>query len=104
MSFPTIVYKCPGPHACAGSTYSYVGVDSDEALAERSADGWFQTLPEAIAGKADLPEIPADDAAPTREEMAIKAVELGIKFNHKTTDRRLAEMIEYVLEEHAKGV
>lgn len=102
MSFPTIVYKCPGPHACAGSTYSYAGVDNADAMADLIAAGWFKTLPEAVAGKADLPEVPSDDAAPTRAELETKAVELAIKFDGRTTDKLLAEKIAHVLSEQGE--
>ena len=37
MSFPTIVYKTPGPHACTGSTYAYRGV-ADEAALDAAED------------------------------------------------------------------
>ena len=91
MSFPTIVYKCPGDHHCAGGTYAYKGISEPEQLESALASGWFLTLPEAISGEAE------DVSAPTREEMAIKAVELGIKFDGRTTDKALAEKIESAL-------
>jgi hypothetical protein len=40
-----------------------------------------------------------DNAAPTRAELETKAVELSIKFDGRTTDKLLAEKIEYVLAE-----
>ena len=93
MSFPTIVYKCPGDHHCAGGTYAYKGISEPEQLESALASGWFLTLPEAISGEAE------DVSAPTREEMAIKAVELGIKFDGRTTDKGLGEKIELALSE-----
>lgn len=99
MSFPTIVYKCPGNHHRAGGTYDYVGVSDAAGLVLALSGGWFLTLPEAIAGVANESE---DDSAPTREEMAIKAVELGIKFDGRTTDKALAEKIEAALTERSE--
>lgn len=96
MNFPTLVYKCPGDHQRTGGTYGYLGVGDAAGLSLALSSGWFLTLPEAIAGKAD--EL-VDDSAPTREEMAIKAVELGIKFDGRTTDKALAEKIELALAE-----
>lgn len=96
MSFPTIVYRCPGDHHCAGGTYAYKGVNEQDQLVAALSDGWFLTLPEAIAGEAAETE---DDSMPTREEMAIKAVELGIKFDGRTTDKALAEKITAALSE-----
>lgn len=95
--FPTIVYKTPGPHACAGATYAYLGVADEAGLDAALNQGYFRTLPEAIAGHHD------DDSAPTREELEAKAAELGIQFSKKTTDKSLSEKIEYVLDERAKG-
>lgn len=94
--FPTIVYKTPGTHARAGGTYNYLGVADQAALDAALAEGWFLTLPEAIAGKA---ETPVDDSAPTREELEAKATELKIKFDGRTSDKILAEKIEHALGE-----
>ena len=99
MSFPTIVYKCPGAHACTGGTYAYLGAADEAELGRALSSGWFRTLPEAMAGDHD--ELP-DNSAPTREEMEAKAVELGIKFDGRTTDKSLAEKIEYMLNEQGE--
>lgn len=96
MSFPTIVYKCPGDHHRAGGTYAYKGVSAEGQLVAALSEGWYLTLPEAIAGKTAEAD---DDSAPTREEMAIKAVELGIKFDGRTTDKALAEKITAAMSE-----
>lgn len=90
MSFPTIVYRCPGDHHCAGGTYGYKGAEDAEALTALLADGWFRSLPEAIAGDHD------DTAPPTRLELETEAAALGIAFDGRTTDKRLAEKIEFV--------
>jgi ribosomal protein L32E len=37
------------------------------------------------------------DAPPTRDEMAIKARELGIKFDGRTSDKKLSSLIETAL-------
>jgi hypothetical protein len=96
MSFPTIVYKCPGDHHRAGGTYSYRGAEDSEALGKLLSEGWFATLPEAIDGKAAEAE---DNAAPTRAELEEKATELGISFDGRTTDKRLGEKIDIALVE-----
>lgn len=96
MSFPTIVYKCPGDHHRAGGTYSYKGAEDSSALGKLLAEGWFATLPEAIEGKAAEAE---DNAAPTRAELEAKATELDIAFDGRTTDKRLGEKIAAALGE-----
>ncbi len=40
---------------------------------------------------------PIIESAPTREEMAIKARELGIKFDGRTSDKKLSTLIETAL-------
>lgn len=96
MNFPTIVYRCPGDHHCAGGTYGYLGVSEQPQLDAALSGGWFLTLPEAIAGEAE------DGSAPTRVELETKAVELGIKFDGRTTDKALAVKIAFALGEQGE--
>jgi hypothetical protein len=37
---------------------------------------------------------PDDDAAPTREELEAKATELGIRFDGRTKDKKLGQLIQ----------
>lgn len=102
-----LVYKCPGNHQCQGGTFSYKKIDeTGDSLKDAIADGWFPTLPEAIAGVLStiedpekLEEIPSDDAMPTRQEMEIKAKELGVSFRSDIGDAKLLERIEEALKE-----
>lgn len=92
MSFPTILYRCPGAFHRPGGTYSYKTAADAEQLASLRASGWFLTLPEAISGDAD------DNSAPTREELEQEAREMGLKFDGRTTDAKLGRMIAEALE------
>lgn len=56
--FPTILYKGVGPHQRLGGTYDYIGANNAEEKAQRLKEGWFETLPEAIAAH-DNPETKA---------------------------------------------
>ena len=90
----TIVYRCPGDHSLPGGSYSYRGVTGAEQLKDALADGWFETMGEAIEGKA----IPVDDdidtvSPPTREELETRAKEMDIAFNARTSDEKLLERI-----------
>lgn len=96
MNFPTLVYRTPGTHFSATGTYDYRGVSDANGLADALADGWFKSLPEAIAGEHAEVE---DDSAPTRAELEAEAVILGIKFDGRTTDKSLAEKIELAIAE-----
>lgn len=91
-----LVYKDKGPHQRAGGTYDYKLVTSGQELDDAFKDGWYASLPEAIDGKTTLPEIEApeeDNAPPTREELEAKAIELGIKFDGRTGDKKLSDLI-----------
>lgn len=114
MDFPGLVFRCPGAHIGPGrSTYDYAGVKTQEQLDAKLAEGWFATLGEAVEAsfpkappvappvvrKAQEEPIPSDDEPPTRSELEEKARELGIKFDGRTPDRKLAKSIAEALGE-----
>lgn len=118
MEYPALVYRCPGAHfGPDGTTYDSIGVNDDEQLRAALAEGWAESLVKAISiylnpvkfdeslgnvvsdvsaeeGKEISGE---DDEPPNREELEQKANELGIKFDGRTTDRKLLEKIEEVM-------
>jgi hypothetical protein len=56
---------------------------------------------EAAAKAAEAQAIvPEDDAAPTREELEAKATELGIRFDGRTKDKKLGQLIQDRLSEN----
>jgi hypothetical protein len=59
-------------------------------LAEQAAAAAHAQEVEAVATTTE----PEDDAAPTREELEAKAQELGIKFDGRTSDKKLNSLIE----------
>lgn len=89
---PTMVYKFPGNMHTDNVTkdsFDYKIVDGDEV--EKACEaGWFETPAEAkTACEAD------EDSAPvTREELETKAIELGIDFDGRTSDKKLQAKIE----------
>ena len=80
--FPALVYKAKGRFQRNGGTYDFTGVNNAEDLAKKLADGWFETLEAAINGK------PVQSFA---------ATELGIKFDGRYSDKRIAGLIEEAL-------
>lgn len=99
MIFPKLVYKSPGPHRCAKNGtkgYAYVGVEDQKAFDERIAQGWFATAKEAMSPK----EV---EAPPTRQEIEKMARDLDIKFDGRTSDKKLLKLIDDKLEEN-RGV
>jgi hypothetical protein len=103
MEFPTIVYKVPGKHLRPHGTYDYAGVNTQEEFDAKLSEGWYESLPAAIEGKPAKPAEAAsepvldDNAPPTREELEAKATELGIKFDGRYSDKKIAQMIDEAL-------
>ena len=105
MKNATMLYKAPGPYEIHGGHFDYIIVDADEegAIDSAKAAGWFETTPEAKeaydATKAAEVKLPADNLLPpTRAELEQKANDLGIKFNGKTSDKKLGDLIAATLE------
>lgn len=105
---PMMVYKCPGHFTIPGTkdTYKYLSAKTQEELDHLLASGWFEGRDAAIAARKGVQASPAtsnipeaasvaaeDTAPPTRAELEQKATELGLQFNDKTKDDRLAKMI-----------
>lgn len=94
MSTPTMVYKHPGSHKIHGDRFDYIIVDADtDELDDALSSGWFRTTEEAKIS------VPSDSEKPTREEMEIKAKELGIKFPSNIGDSKLLAKIGEALEQ-----
>jgi hypothetical protein len=107
-NFPTIMYRTPGPHKKPrGGTYAYRGAADKAEFDALLAKGWAASYEEAVAGKVAAKIIEAaeafDDSVdevsdPTRDELETKAKELGVSFNSRTSDKKLAERIAEALE------
>jgi hypothetical protein len=98
MEFPSLVYKAEGKYIRPRGTYDFVGVNSQEELDGKLKEGWFESLEAAIEGKTAAPAPVLDDnAPPTREELEAKATELGIKFDGRYSDKKIAQMIDEAL-------
>lgn len=107
-SFPTIMYRVPGPHKKPrGGTYRTTGAADKAEFDALLKKGWFPSYEEAAAGKianeiikaAEAFEDAVDEVSdPTRDELETKAKELGVSFNARTSDKKLAERIAAALE------
>ena len=100
--FPTIMYRVPGPHKKPRvGTYAYRGAADQEEFDALISKGWFPSYEEAAAGKTARKVVvePIDEVSgPTRDELETKAKELGVSFNARTSDKKLAERIAEALE------
>jgi len=91
----TMLFKHPGAHSQDGVSFDYKIV-LDEDIEATVADGWSLSVPEAKAAfdAAQKPAEPVKDAEPpTRAELEQKATELGLKFDGRTGDKKLAALI-----------
>jgi hypothetical protein len=60
------------------------------ALERKAIKKYYPSPIDAIEVQA----APQDDAPPTREELEAKATELGIKFDGRTKDKKLGQLIQ----------
>lgn len=95
--FPRMLYRAGGPEALHGGYFSTLIVKDESEQDAALADGWALSTPEALeqkaAAEAPKPAESDDSAPPTRAELEQKATELGIKFDGRTGDKKLAELI-----------
>lgn len=94
--FPTLVYKDKGPYQRMGGTYDFRLVRDKSEYDDALASGWRATLSEIVEGK-EAQHI-SDDVPLSRPELESKASQLGVKFDGRTTDKKLASMIYEALE------
>ena len=102
------VYRSPGPHfGPNGKTYDCKGVLEDDLQKALDA-GWNESFLSAL-GLSETGAAPedaaiqhpdsesAENAPPSRSELEAKADELGIKYDGRTTDRKLYDRITEAL-------
>ena len=100
--FPRMIYRAGGEHELHGVMVDYKIVESQEGLDAALADGWAMTPAETATvfkypETAYVPPESSDNAPPTRLELETKARELGITFDGRTGDAKLAAKIKAAL-------
>lgn len=104
---PRMLYKADGEHEIHGGFFDYIIVDTAEELDSATALGWSVSPAEATEHKEQakmiaavpVPPMVPMDAQPTRDELERKATELGIQFDGRTTDAKLAGKIAALVKE-----
>jgi hypothetical protein len=101
MEFPTFVYKPKGPGKFKGKRYSYRAVEDEAERQMMLREGWMATREEAcgFAPPVAAPVVESvvaelvEDSPPTRDELEQMAKELGVKFDGRTSDKKLLALI-----------
>lgn len=89
--FPQALYRMPGVEKLDFGSFTTILAHDEADRDAKFADGFHATQEEA---KAAHEESEKAASAPTREELEQKAAELGVKFDGRTTDAKLAAAIE----------
>lgn len=85
-----LVYRLGDKHfGPNGTKYDFAIVLNKASLDQRIKDGWFNTLEEALN-----PDDSIGDEAPTRNEVKMKADELGLKYPKNIKTSKLQKIVE----------
>jgi hypothetical protein len=80
--------------AAAGEAAYTYGLTKKQLARVLKDKPWLRAAPPEVEAPVAAPvEVPDDDAPPTRAELEEQATLLGIKFDGRTTDKRLADRI-----------
>lgn len=106
IQFPTFVYKAGGgPGMYKRKRYQYRAVEDEAERQLMLKEGWLATREEACGLTApkveikDVEEVVEDDTPPTRAELEQMAKDLDIKFDGRTSDKKLIALIGEKVEE-----
>lgn len=104
--YPKYVYRRAAGKREDRSAFDTLLVASDDDLASAVKNGWHHDVISALAPQDqpaastdDLSVVADDDLPPTRVELETKARELGLKFDGRTSDRKIGLLIAEALGE-----
>ena len=93
--FPQALYRAPGVEKTDLGMFTTALVANEDQREAHLANGWHESQEGALA------EAEKAAAQPTRAELEQRATELGLKFDGRTTDAKLAAAIEAKLKDAA---
>ena len=104
MEFPVYVFRKAKTKREDGSKFDTLLVQDIDHRIDALNDGWYSTVIEALEDRQESKEAEEEstqneNAPPTREELEAKATELGLKFDGRTSDRKLSALIAEILGE-----
>lgn len=99
--FPQALYKFPGAHQLEDGLYDVLAVQDEAQLGEALADGWHEhpgsakaaheaAQAQTVAGVSKKPE---PDEPSERDALEAKAHALGLKFDGRIGDKKLAALV-----------
>jgi len=101
IQYPVFVYRKALEKREDGSAFDTLLVSDDEGKGQALKSGWHDDVVSALT-RTNIDKSVDDvdfDSPPTRAELEGKANELGIKFDGRTTDRKLCLLIAEALGE-----
>jgi hypothetical protein len=106
IDYPIFVYRKADRRREDNSAFETLWVSNESEHEAALSDGWSNDVISALAQKdktsassGNVDAVVGDDLPPTRDELETKAVELGLKFDGRTSDRKLALLIAEALGE-----
>lgn len=90
--FPQMLYRFPGTEPLHGGLFATLIVSSPAEHKAAIADGWHEGSDEAKAAH-EAAKNSKKPSAPTRDDLERKATELGVPFDARVSDKKLAELI-----------
>jgi hypothetical protein len=87
-----MLYRYPGTEPLHGGLFATLVVADAKAHKVALADGWHEASDQAREAH-EAAKAPKRSQAPTREELEQKAMELGISFDARVSDKKLGEQI-----------
>lgn len=99
-NFPRMLFQVGDQEEMHGGRFNYILVHDNDALEAMIDSGWYMTTCHAkeAAGKpvqavAETVAIGEDGALLDRSALEARATELGVKFDGRTSDRKLNTLI-----------
>lgn len=96
--YPKMLYKTGGTEEMHGGKFATLIVEHADDEESALAAGWCTSTCAARAKMAA--PTPVDDAPPTRDELEAEAARLGLKYDGRISDKKLAALIATA---HAKA-
>lgn len=93
MEFPRFICRMPGTWKLESGSFEVGTARTAEEYAAKLSEGWFGDQYEAKAAFEAAESDKNKPKPPSRAELEAKATELGLKFDGRTSDRKLAEMV-----------